>query len=193
MARPSSIDRLPDAIKAAIGQLRQSGHTIDEILAHLADMKTQVSRSALGRHVKGFDKIADKMRQSRDVATALVRELGDLPESKTAKLNIELIHSAVMDLFMNAPEGGEADADGKAATQGNPMGLMMLAKALDHLGRASKSNVEFVALAEKRAADKARQESVAAVEAVAKDAGLSSDTVTAIKEKIFGVKPDALA
>ena len=188
MTRPSSIDRLPPEIRAAIGQLRQSGHTIDEILAHLADMKTQVSRSALGRHVKGFDKIAEKMRQSRDVATALVRELGDVPESRTAKLNIELIHSAVMDLFMKAPEGEAVDSDGKAAIDGNPMGLMMLAKALDHLGRASKSNVEFVALAEKRAADKARQESVLAVEEVAKDAGLSGDTVAAIKAKIFGVK-----
>ena len=65
---------------------------------------------------------------------------------------------------------------------------MMLAKALDHLGKASKSNVEFLALAEKRAADKARAESARAVEDVAKDAGLSKDTVETIKAKIFGVK-----
>jgi uncharacterized protein YukE len=188
VTRPSSIDRLPPEIRAAIGQLRQSGHTIDEILAHLADMKTQVSRSALGRHVKGFDKISEKMRQSRDVATALVRELGDVPESQTARLNIELIHSAVMDLFMKASESEEVDSDGKAAIGGNPMGLMMLSKALDHLGRASKSNVEFVSLAEKRAADKARKESAAAVEDVAKEKGLSLDTVTDIKARIFGVK-----
>ena len=193
MSRPSSIDKLPSEIRVEIGRLRGEGHTIDQILAHLADMRSQVavSRSALGRHIKGFDKIAEKMRQSRVVAEALVRELGEAPESKTARLNIELLHGTINDLFMNSLEGGE-DAeialDGKEALKGSPEGVMMLAKALDHLGRASKSNVEFLALAEKRAADKARAESVKAVEDVAKEAGLSSDTVATIKAKIFGVK-----
>jgi hypothetical protein len=191
MGRPSSIDRLPAEMRVLIGQLRGEGHTIDSILAHLADMRSHVavSRSALGRHIKGFDKIAEKMRNSRIVAEALVRELGDAPESKTARLNIELLHGAINDLFMNHLEAGEAaiDGDGVAAMQGNPEGVMMLAKALDHLGRASKSNVEFLVMAERRATEKAKQESFAAVEAVAKTAGLSADTVEAIKSKIFGV------
>jgi uncharacterized protein YukE len=188
MSRPSSIDKLPAEIRAAIGKLRQSGHTIDEILAHLADMQTQVSRSALGRHVKGFDKIAEKMRRSRDVAEALVRELGDAPESKAARLNIELLHGAVNDLFMKAADDEPVASHGKEATQGDPEGIMMLATALDHLGRASKSNVEFLVAAEKRAADKARAETMAAVESVAKEGGLSRDTVDVIKARIFGVK-----
>ncbi len=188
MPRPSSIDKLPAEIRAAIGRLRQAGHTIDEILAHLADMQSQVSRSALGRHIKGLDAIGEKMKRSRVVAEALVRELGDAPESKAARLNIELIHGAVLDLFMKADDDAEMDEGGKSAKEGNPDGLMKLAKALDHLGRASKSNVEFIALAEKRAADKARAESAAAVEDVAKDAGLSKDTVETIKARIFGVR-----
>jgi hypothetical protein len=190
MARPSSIDRLPPEIRAEIGRLRGEGHTIDAILSHLADMRSHVavSRSALGRHIKGLDKIGEKMRQSRTVAEALVRELGDAPESRTARLNIELLHSAVMDLFMKAADGEDVHKAGQAALDGDPEGVMMLAKALDHLGRASKSNVEFIALAEKRAAEKAKQESFAAVEDVAKDAGLSGATVEMIKAKIFGVK-----
>ena len=190
MPRPSSIDKLPPEIRIEIGRLRGEGHTIDEILGHLADMRSHVavSRSALGRHIKGLDKIGEKMRTSRTVAEALVRELGEAPESKTARLNIELMHGAVMDLFMRDGDGEPVDADGHAALAGNPEGVMMLAKALDHLGRASKSNVEFVTLAEKRAADKARAESAKAVEDVAKDAGLSADTVATIKAKIFGVK-----
>ena len=48
--------------------------------------------------------------------------------------------------------------------------------------------MEFLRLAEERAANKARQESARAVEDVAKDAGLSKDTVETIKAKIFGVK-----
>lgn len=190
MARPSSIDKLPAEIRVEIGRLRGEGHTIDQILAHLADMRSQiaVSRSALGRHIKGFDKVAEKLRTSRVVTEALVREMGDAPESKTARLNIELLHGTVNELFMNYLDGGDVDADGKQAMLGNPEGVMMLAKALDHLGKASKSNVEFLRLAEERAANKARQESARAVEDVAKDAGLSKDTVETIKAKIFGVK-----
>ena len=188
MPRPSSIDRLPDEVRVAIGRLRQSGHTIDEILAHLADMQSSVSRSALGRHVKGLDAIGEKMKRSRIVAETLVRELGDAPESRAARLNIELLHSAILDLFMKSADGEEVNRAGKAALEGNPEGTMMLAKALDHLGRASKTNVEFLAAAERRAADKAKAEAVAAVETVAKTAGLTGETLAAIKAGIFGVK-----
>lgn len=191
MPRPSSIDKLPPEIRAAIGKLRQAGHTIDEILAHLADMQSQVSRSALGRHIKGLDAIGEKLRRSRTVAEALVRELGDAPESQAARLNIELMHNTILDLFMHGADGeadGQVDGFGKATLSGNPEGAMMLAKALDHLARASKTNVDFLAAAEKRATEKAKAEAAEAVESVAKAKGLTSETVAEIKASIFGVK-----
>jgi hypothetical protein len=188
MSRPSSIDKLPPEIRVAIGDLRQRGHTIDEILAHLADMQSAVSRSALGRHIKGLDAIGESMRRSRVVAESLVRELGDAPESKTARLNIELMHSALLDLFMKNADGEIVDAHGKAALAGDPEGVMMLAKALDHLARASKTNEDFIAAAKARATKEAQMAAVKAVEDVAKDAGLTGSTVAMIKAKIFGVK-----
>jgi biotin operon repressor len=196
MTRPSSVDRLPAAVREAIGALRERGHTIDEILAHLADLQTEVSRSALGRHVKSLDAIGAQMKRSRVVAEALVRQLGDAPESKTARLNIELLHSAVLDVMMRAAEGEENDGrpvDGRAqaALDGNPEGVMMLAKALDHLGRAQKSSVDSVLAIEKRAAERARVEAVKAVDEVAKAGGLTEETVATIKARIFGVKADA--
>jgi hypothetical protein len=188
MGRPSSIDKLPPEIRVAIGDLRQRGHTIDEILAHLADMQSAISRSALGRHVKGLDAIGEQMRRSRVVAESLVRELGDAPESKAARLNIELMHSALLDLFMKNADGELIDKNGKAALAGDPEGVMMLSKALDHLARASKTNADFIVAAEARAERRAKAQAVAAVEDVAKDAGLSGATVEMIKAKIFGVK-----
>jgi hypothetical protein len=191
MTRPSTIDQLPDSIRSEIGRLRTQGVTIDGILAHLRQLHgaTSVSRSALGRHIKGLDAMTERMRRSRVVAEALVHELGDAPESRAAQLNIELLHSAVMDLFMKAADGDETvDADGLAALAGQPEGVMMLAKALDHLGRASRSNVEVIQKAEERAATKARTEAAKAVEAVGKAKGLTADTLAAIKAGIFGVK-----
>ena len=52
MARPSTIDRLPDAIKALIGKLRGSGRTIDEIRDKLLELEVSIPRSTLGRCTK---------------------------------------------------------------------------------------------------------------------------------------------
>lgn len=190
MPRASSIDRMPDLIRSEIGRLRTQGVTIDGILEHLRQLHGAApSRSALGRHIQGLDKLGEKMRRSRDVATALVRELGDAPESTAARVNIELIHSAVLDLFRKAAEGDEDVAkSGAAALAGDPEGVMMLAKALDHLGRASKTNIEFLAAAETRAAARAKTEAATAAESVARERGISGETIEAIKRGIFGVK-----
>ena len=59
MARPSSIDQLPETVRAEIGRLRQNGRTIDEILAHLRKLDgiAPISRSALGRHLQHMEKL----------------------------------------------------------------------------------------------------------------------------------------
>ena len=189
MGRPSSIDQLPEEIRAEIGRLRGMGWTIDQILEKLRELLDSApSRSALGRHIAGMDKLGERMRRSRQVAEALVRELGDAPESRAARLNIELLHGAVMDLFMKAGDGEPVDGDGAAALAGNPEGVMMLAKALDHLSKASKTNVDFIRLAEERAATRAKKEAAVAVEAVARERGISGETLEAIKAGIFGVR-----
>ncbi len=189
MPRPSSVDQLPEEIREEIGRLRGMGWTIDQILDHLRTLLDRApSRSALGRHIQGLDKLGERMKRSRDVASALVRELGDAPESRVARLNIELLHGAVMDLFMKAAEGEDIDAFGRAALAGNPEGTMMLAKALDHLAKASKSNVDFLVAAEARAATRARKEAAQAVETVARERGVSADTLAAIKAGILGVR-----
>ena len=77
---------------------------------------------------------------------------------------------------------------GREALAGDPEGVMMLSKALDHLTRASRSNVEFIAAAEKRAAERARKEAASAAEVVARERGISAETLDAIKAGIFGVK-----
>lgn len=186
--RPSSIDRLPDEVRAEIGRLRQNGRTIDEILTHLRKLDgiEPVSRSALGRHIKGLAKLGERMRRSRQVAEALVKDLGDAPESEAARINIELMHTAILDLFMRADgdgeEGGAAPAD--------PKSLHDVSKALDHLARASKTNMDFIAAAEKRATDKAKAAAAEKVDEVGRARGISAETLTAIKAGIFGVRPE---
>lgn len=187
MARPSSIDKLPEAVRAKIGELRMAGRTIDEILAHLGTLSAPdelPSRSALGRHVKGLAAVTERVRNSRAVAEAIVKELGDAPESQAARMNIELLHGAVMELFTGAGDGGEAFAP-------DPKSVMFLSKAMADLAGASKKNVEFITAVEKRAGERAKREAATAVELVAREKGISADTLAAIKAGIFGVRAAA--
>jgi hypothetical protein len=190
MARPSTIDQLPEEIRSEIGRLRMQGVTIDGILAHLRQLHgaTTVSRSALGRHIKGIEKLGERIRRSRQVAEVLVKELGEAPESQAARMNIELMHNAVLDLFMRSADDEDVNKAGADALAGDPAGVMMLAKALDHLTRASRSNVDFVVAAEKRATERAKTAAAKAVDAVAREKGISGETLDAIKAGIFGVK-----
>jgi hypothetical protein len=146
-----------------------------------AEATVSRSRSALGRHIHGLDALGERMRRSRQVAEALVRELGTAPESEAARLNIELMHTAILDLFMD-------DAEGDPDVPKKSMDIHNVAKALDHLARASKSNVEFILAAEQRATDRAKREAATVAEKVGRERGISAATIEAIKAGIFGVK-----
>ncbi|MGH6909921.1 MAG: phage protein Gp27 family protein, partial [Phenylobacterium sp.] len=89
MARPSTIDKLDPKLRGLIGELRDKGHTIDEILTKLRELDVDVSRSALGRKVKQIDSIREMLKHSRDAAESIIKALGDGPENKTGRLNIE--------------------------------------------------------------------------------------------------------
>ncbi|MCA3313479.1 MAG: DUF3486 family protein [Roseomonas sp.] len=187
MARPSTIARLPGEIREAIGRLRDQGRTLDEILTHLQSMEVTVSRSALGRHVQQMDKVGERLRRSRAISETLVRQLGDAPESQTARLNIEMMHSFLFDFLASAEEGAEEGSEAAMAHVRDPKSVALMAEAVQRLTTASRQNAEFVARLEDRAAAKAKAGAARAAEAVAREKGLSAETVRAIKASILGV------
>lgn len=190
MGRPSSIEREDEEIREEIAKARAHGLTIDEILALLREgYGKDFSRSAMGRHCQKLDKLGQKARRSRMVAEALARQMGDASVSRMLRANVELMHSAILDLFMAAEsEDGKPDSAGMAALQGNPEGLMFLAKALDHLTKSSKTDADFVAQIEERAEARLRRQVEQAVSTNAKRQGLSAETVAAMLDGAFGVK-----
>ena len=164
MPRQSTIKKLPPEIRDTIGQLLDAGHTLDEIVAHLSTLGVDVSRSALGRHKLTLDKVSERIRRSREIAEAMVRNFGDAPESKTARLNIELMHGIILDILSQLPDGVES-ADAGEDEGGVPLMLafsprdaMELAKGLDHLARASKQDADLLAKLKEEARAEARKE-----------------------------------
>lgn len=174
MGRKSTIQRLPAEVRELIGRLRERGRTIDEILAKLGELEVDVSRSALGRHVQRIDAIAGQLREQRAVAEAIVARLGDAPESRVARLNIELMHNVVMKLVVGE-DGTPVSLDAKEA--------MFVASSLQKLAAASKTDVDRELKIRQETAKKA----AAAVEAVAKSEGLSEATVESFRRQILGV------
>lgn len=181
MATRSSIEKLPADLRRMIADLREEGRTIDEIKARLVDLSHPRSRSAVGRYVKKLDKVGLRLRNSRAVADALVKRFGDAPESKTARLNIELMHSILMDLMMKSEEAGE---DGETDISLSARDAMALAKALDHLGKAEKANADVVRAARAEALEKAAK----AVETAMKEKKeISQAEILARIRSVYGV------
>lgn len=183
--RPSSIDRLDPQIKAMIGELRiEHGWTIDEIRAKLLELGQPVSRSALGRHTKSLEEIGRELRHSREVAQALVQQLGDAPEDKTAQLNIELTHAMVLRMLTVSEDG--------APVSFSPEEAMFISRTLSGLASARKSDAEWKAKTEhaayergKRAAEREVLEKVAAKVGTA-GSGISAETVEFIRKAVLG-------
>jgi 2-succinyl-5-enolpyruvyl-6-hydroxy-3-cyclohexene-1-carboxylate synthase len=153
MARPSTVRRQPGEVREAIGRWHREGWTLDEILDALDDaFGVKLSRSALHRHVKGLDKVLERIERSRQIAEAAVARFGQEPESKTARANIELMQAAIQEI-LDAEEDPET---GRVLAK--PMDAMLLAKALEHLTKASRHDAEYTekirAMAAKEAAEK---------------------------------------
>lgn len=176
MPKPSTIDRLPELIREEIGKLRDAGRTIDEILAKLQELSVDVSRSALGRHVKQLDAIGAEIRRSRSIAEALVRQYGDTPESRTARLNLELMQGMMMKLLVTE-EGELLQLDSKEA--------FFLATAMQKLSQAAKSDVDREAAVKKQFVKKL-EEQVAAAEK-AGESGLTKERIAELRREFLGV------
>lgn len=177
---PSSIDRLPPEVRELIGRLRADGRTIDEILAKLGELDAEVSRSALGRHIKKIAEVGEQVRRSRDMAIALVDRFGDEPDNRVARLNIELMHGLVMKAVTATAEDEDGEAQPVTYT---PEDTMFLARSLQSLATAQKADADRTLKLQAEFAKKAAVE----VAKIGKAKGLTKDTVDAITHAVLGI------
>lgn len=182
MARPSSIDKLEPELRELIGQLRERGFSIDKIRDKLLELDADISRSALGRHVKGLDELGERLRRSRQVADALVAKLGDAPESKQAQLNIEIMHGMVLEMLR-----GE---DG-AGIRLDPESAMLLSRSLQALTSAEKAHGDMVIKVRREIA----AEQKAKLDEMEREAkkpgggkrGFDPETLRRVRQEIYGI------
>ncbi|MFZ2470195.1 MAG: DUF3486 family protein [Parvibaculum sedimenti] len=178
MGRLSKIDRLPSELKELIGRLRDQGRSIDDILTKLQELEPDldVSRSGLGRHVQKIDAIGSRLRESRAIAEAVIAKLGENPDNRTARLNIELMHSNLMSLLAAQDDDGEAiQLDAKEA--------MFLAGAIKDLASAAKTDQDR----ELKIRQEVAKEAAKIADKVIGAAGISAEFREKAKADILGI------
>lgn len=179
----SSIKRLPPAIKEKIDNLLAKNHTLDEIIEALdqLDLEDMPSRSALGRYKKDLKKISERVMRTRHVAEALATKFGDEPGSSIARVNIEVLHSLVLEMLT----GGEDD---EPVTL-EPQKAMFAAKALQSLASASKTDNDRIEQELEARLKQLKREMADHIEKVAdKSGGLSALAVEKIRSEVLGVR-----
>jgi hypothetical protein len=184
MSRPSKVKRLPPEIREEIDKLLERSVPLDEILAKLRELGVgDVSRSGLGRYKQEIDAVGERIRRSREIADALVRRLGDAPESRQARLNIELMHSVILDLVMNAQDGEGVTLD--------PEQAMFLGRAMKDLASAQKSDAEFEVKIRRQVAAEAEKKlksmEAEAARPGAAQRGFDPATLRRVREEIYGI------
>ena len=180
MPPKSKIKALPPQIRKELDRLLAGGaHTLDQVVAHLRQLGAPVSRSAVGRYSQEFEEVAAHIRESREIAGAFARELGEVPEGDMGRVLIEIVHRLVFKASVAKLRDGDAIDAVDAAR---------LAKAIKDLAAGSKIGLDTeIKIREQVAAETARQ-AAGEAEAVGREKGLSAETVEAIKSRILGIK-----
>ncbi|WP_051278443.1 DUF3486 family protein [Solimonas flava] len=146
MPRKSSIRAQDKDVRKLIDELLgDGGYTLDEIRAELRTRFPKIkppSRSALGRYSQSVEKIGERLRQSRAVASVWAEQLGREPEGDIGKIVMELLRTLAFD----ATEG-LANSVGTLDEDGNPVKLdpkiiSTLSLAMQRLEAAGKWSLE---------------------------------------------------
>lgn len=167
MGRRSSLHKLPPEIVNEVNRLLADGRfSLDEIVAHLRTMGVDsVSRSALGRQRQKLEKVAARLRQSREAMEALTREFGpSFAEGEQGRRLVEILRSITYDVMAAKMDGEDVD----------PKQVMVLSRAIKDMAQAARLDQDY----EARVAERIRREAEHRLEEAADRAAAESDGLT---------------
>lgn len=179
MAQPSSIDRLPVDILEHLQELLRDPRVtqleatakINAILAEEGHPE-RITKSSLNRYAVRMEQVGAKLRQSREIAKMWIGRLGAEPQGEVGKLLNEMVRALAFEATMNMAEG-EAPIE--------PKMLRDMAIAIEKLEKATSENVKREAEIRKQI----REDAAKAVEAEAKQRGVSGATIDALRAAIM--------
>lgn len=164
MARTGKIRRLPPELRDILHRKLDEGCTLDEITAHLQALGADVSRSGLGRYKQSFDKVASRLRDSREMAEAMIQKIGpEASEGRQGRLLVQMLNTLTSDyMFRRLQEGDDIDADE----------MKSLARALKDTTHAARLSQDF----ELKIREEIRKEAEAKLHAAAQQTAQDVET-----------------
>jgi len=175
MGRKSAVRRLPPETRDAIDAMIRDGRaTIDELVDYLEEQGEGVSRSAVGRYKQSMEQSLRRYREAQEVAGVWVAKLGERPGGDVGKMLAEMLKLVAHQTIATM---GDEDAEVK------PADIMLLAKAIKDLESSGKLALER----ELKIRQETARQAAAAVERVAKGAGLTAETIEKFRAGILGV------
>jgi hypothetical protein len=186
--RLSSLDLLPpeaeEDVLWAYEELRAKKRLQDDILTEfntrLKLLGLQpISRSAFSRASLRLMRMASRLDETREIASVLSEKLGKDAGEEVTLMVSETIKTLIFETIENA---GKLKADGKTAE--------MLANFAMALKNAEQSRV-LTAHAKLKVMGEFERQAAKAIDRVAKEKGLSAETVGSIKSSVLGLKVSA--
>lgn len=183
--KPSSVDQLPDDVLEGVHQrLREGRSSQKQIVEDLNADGHDVSRSAFNRFAVRFKKVGERMRMAREIASSVTASLDELPDANLARLLVETIQTELFDLVLRLQESGTGGVDAAELAEL----LRSIGSTVRDLESAKKSSIDGE-LKQRAYATAVRAKVDAAIKDVAKQRGLTRETVEEIRAKVLGVTP----
>ncbi len=180
MGRKSTLETLPQSVRAAIARARENGATYDDIRDQLDAMGHPVSRSAIGRWGKNYSEIAKRHRDMRAVAEVFAKDFGD-GDNAEGKLLLQTLTSIGARMVMPIAQGDEIEM--------TPRDFLTMSKATQNLFASAKSDTDRDAKLRAESAREAREKAADDAVTAARAAGASEETVALVKARILGIDP----
>lgn len=177
MPRKSSIQMLPPEVREAYYRLAEDGrYGAREIATHMLSLGVELSKSAVDRDLQKRKVLADRINRTREISSALAKQIEDVPAEDHERIVQELCHANLLSALTVLAETDSPD-----------MGAVLESSiAADKLASAKKKNVETFALRQKLRAQIAKELAKAAADEMSAR-GIDGATVDAIKARILGV------
>lgn len=189
MGRRSTIEQLPRELADLCHRLIREGRTIHEITDALNQLDADVSKSAVGRYVKGAREQMEHYREAQAVAGQWVSQLSEAPGSDVSALLAEMLKTVAFRTIADIGSAdGPVDKDGKPK-QPKAMDIMLLAKAIRDMEASTKASIERRERIERQALERQTK----AAEKVAQKQGMSPEHWAQLRAQFLGIPVEAEA
>ena len=156
MPRPSTIDQLPDDIRALVNRLLRSPRTtqleiIEQVNAHLEDRgeDARLTKGNLSRYAVRVGKFQERLERTQTISDQVMGKLGEAPTGTVGRLLTESIRGLIFEILEKIDDG-DYDIDAGAVAQ--------LALTVERLERAESRNIANVEAIEARVREQVKAE-----------------------------------